>query len=614
MVEPSRFTRSGRARIALGTIACSTTLSLAATLVTPVATAQPASMTELVTSISQAQSNIDDLNLNIGDLQEKVNQALVDLKDAQGRAEQARQGAEEAKKRLESSEHAVEEARAALDEVTRSQYRGAGQSGGLDMATSGDAQKDVLDRSLYLRQRSDERRAKLDEVERARTEAANEASIQRKASQLAESTASEAEAAEAEARELLDSTSEALAEQRRERDRAQSELDSAQASIAEQRQASGSATQTGASESGGPTVAAESGETAAPATSQTAESEGSQQQSTQGQTAQPRIEASAAAPEQQVTADEVPEDVVLRVEQHAADIDPSVAQLSSETVAQALTNAAAANGESLQSEPEAGAAGAPDAPAPSFSGMSSDLNISEDTIAAAAGIIAAAAMVGATQANHTSLESPYGSSSDSEVIAAFAGGLSDALGGGAAAQVSQTSDEESASTGTTEDLNSVLPEVDSAATVSDTIQSAVGKASGSQSASSSGSIETVIARAQSAIGTPYVWGGGDANGPTTGVDGGSQAGFDCSGLVLYAFAAVGISLPHYTGYQYQRGTQVPASEAQRGDLLFWGPGGNQHVAIYLGDGTMIEAPQAGQNVQISPVRYSGMAPNAVRLL
>nr|WP_275433086.1 NlpC/P60 family protein [Corynebacterium hadale] len=577
-------------------------------MVTPVATAQPASMTELVTSISQAQSNIDDLNLNIGDLQEKVNQALVDLKDAQGRAEQARQGAEEAKKRLEASEHAVEEARAALDEVTRSQYRGAGQSGGLDMATSGDAQKDVLDRSLYLRQRSDERRAKLDEVERARTEAANEASIQRKASQLAESTASEAEAAEAEARELLDSTSEALAEQRRERDRAQSELDSAQASLAEQRQASGSAPQTHASESGSPT------ETAALATSQTAESEGAQQQSAQGQAAQPSIEASAAAPEQQVTADEIPEDVVLRVEQHAADIDPSVAQLSSETVAQALTNAAAANGESLQSEPEAGAAGAPDAPAPSFGGMSSDLNISEDTIAAAAGIIAAAAMVGATQANHTSLESPYGSSSDSEVIAAFAGGLSDALGAGGAAQVNQTSDEESASTGTTDNLNSVLPEVDSAATVSDTIQSAVSKASGSQSASSSGSIETVIARAQSAIGTPYVWGGGDANGPTTGVDGGSQAGFDCSGLVLYAFAAVGISLPHYTGYQYQRGTQVPASEAQRGDLLFWGPGGNQHVAIYLGDGTMIEAPQAGQNVQISPVRYSGMAPNAVRLL
>ena len=53
---------------------------------------------------------------------------------------------------------------------------------------------------------------------------------------------------------------------------------------------------------------------------------------------------------------------------------------------------------------------------------------------------------------------------------------------------------------------------------------------------------------------------------------------------------------------------------QRGDLIFYGPGGSQHVAIYLGDGTMIEAPQSGSNVQISPVRQSGMAPNVVRLL
>ena len=91
-------------------------------------------------------------------------------------------------------------------------------------------------------------------------------------------------------------------------------------------------------------------------------------------------------------------------------------------------------------------------------------------------------------------------------------------------------------------------------------------------------------------------------------------GFDCSGLVLYAFAAAGVSLPHYTGYQYQRGTQVNPKDAKRGDLLFWGPEGSQHVAIYLGDGTMIEAPQSGQNVQISPVRWSGMADKAVRLL
>ena len=136
-------------------------------------------------------------------------------------------------------------------------------------------------------------------------------------------------------------------------------------------------------------------------------------------------------------------------------------------------------------------------------------------------------------------------------------------------------------------------------------------------------IEAVIARAQSQIGVPYAWGGGDANGPTRGIrDGGvadsygdyNKIGFDCSGLVLYAFAGVGIALPHYTGYQYQRGTKIDPSQMQRGDLIFWGPNAEHHVAIYLGDGTMIEAPNSGSAVKISPVRWSGMSPYAVRLI
>ncbi|OFP37299.1 hypothetical protein HMPREF2990_03405 [Corynebacterium sp. HMSC071B10] len=543
-------------------------------------------MTELAANISQAQANIDRLNLNIGDLQEKVNQALVDLQDSRARAEQARRGAEEAKKRLAASEEAVVEARKALDEVTRSQYRGAGQSKSLDFAISGDDQKDVLDRSLFLRQRTEERRAKLAEVERARTEAANDEATQREASEHAASTAAEAEAAEAEVRALLDSANSELAQEQSQRDAAQLELDAAQSELDQQRaDANGDADTTESSESAEGTEGAAGTETDAPAQQQVEQTDGS---------------ALAAAPEQQVTADEVPDDVVVRVEQHAAQIDPAVASLSSETVAQALTTAATANGENLQTAPAENAESGANAAA-----MSSNLEISDEMITAAAGIIAAAAMVGSSQANHTSLDNPYGGSSNSEVIAAFAGGLSNALGGGAA-NVSPTSDDY-ASPEVSDGLASLLPEVGTAESVSDAVSNAV-------SGSNSGSIETVISRAQAMIGTPYVWGGGDANGPTTGVNGGSVSGFDCSGLVLYAFAGVGISLPHYTGYQYQRGTQVPASEAQRGDLLFWGPGGSQHVAIYLGDGTMIEAPQAGQNVQISPVRYSGMAPMAVRLL
>ena len=56
------------------------------------------------------------------------------------------------------------------------------------------------------------------------------------------------------------------------------------------------------------------------------------------------------------------------------------------------------------------------------------------------------------------------------------------------------------------------------------------------------------------------------------------------------------------------------NQIQRGDLLFWGPGASQHVAIYLGDGQMIEAPQSGSTVKISPVRYAGMTEYAVRLI
>lgn len=139
----------------------------------------------------------------------------------------------------------------------------------------------------------------------------------------------------------------------------------------------------------------------------------------------------------------------------------------------------------------------------------------------------------------------------------------------------------------------------------------------------SAKIETVISRAMSQVGTPYAWGGGNANGPTKGIrDGGNadahgdynKVGFDCSGLTLYAYAGIGITLPHYTGYQYQRGTHHPASEMQRGDLIFYGTNGHGHVAIYLGNGQMIEAPQSGSVVRVTAVRYSGMTPNVVRLV
>ena len=127
--------------------------------------------------------------------------------------------------------------------------------------------------------------------------------------------------------------------------------------------------------------------------------------------------------------------------------------------------------------------------------------------------------------------------------------------------------------------------------------------------------EYVIKRAMSQIGVPYSWGGGTAAGPSTGIDSGAgTVGFDCSGLILYAFAGVGIKLPHYSGNQYEAGRKIPTSQARRGDVIFYGPGGSQHVTLYLGNGQMLEAPYTGSNVKVSPVRTSGMTPYVIRYI
>jgi cell wall-associated NlpC family hydrolase len=126
-------------------------------------------------------------------------------------------------------------------------------------------------------------------------------------------------------------------------------------------------------------------------------------------------------------------------------------------------------------------------------------------------------------------------------------------------------------------------------------------------------VEHVIGRAMAQRGVPYSWGGGNAAGASRGIDSGAgTVGFDCSGLVLYAFAGVGIKLPHYSGSQYNMGRKIPTAQMRRGDVVFYGPNGSQHVAIFLGNGQMIEAPYTGSVVKISPLRTSGMTPFAVR--
>jgi cell wall-associated NlpC family hydrolase len=97
-----------------------------------------------------------------------------------------------------------------------------------------------------------------------------------------------------------------------------------------------------------------------------------------------------------------------------------------------------------------------------------------------------------------------------------------------------------------------------------------------------------VAAAESRVGDWYQWG---AAGPTT---------FDCSGLVLWAYAQVGVSLPHFSGAQYADTTHIPMSDLQPGDLVFPGDPG-QHVAMYVGGGMIVEAPYTGAQVHVVPM-------------
>jgi cell wall-associated NlpC family hydrolase len=93
------------------------------------------------------------------------------------------------------------------------------------------------------------------------------------------------------------------------------------------------------------------------------------------------------------------------------------------------------------------------------------------------------------------------------------------------------------------------------------------------------------------LGVPYSWGGA------------TPSGFDCSGLVMYVYAQLGISLPHYAAAQYGAGSPVSRDQLQPGDLVFFD--GLSHVGIYIGGGQMVHAPQTGDVVKIESISNFG---------
>lgn len=168
-------------------------------------------------------------------------------------------------------------------------------------------------------------------------------------------------------------------------------------------------------------------------------------------------------------------------------------------------------------------------------------------------------------------------------------------------------------------------------------------------------VDFVIARALAQRGVPFTYGGGDANGPTRGaaretpaaadpaaaaIPGGvpglnfpglappapvasplfpatpdpaaNVVGFDASGIIVYAFAGVGVKLPRSSGEMYKVGQKVLPEQALPGDLIFFGPEGTQSVALFVGNGQMLEATDSG--VAVSAVRTASMTPYLVRII
>jgi cell wall-associated NlpC family hydrolase len=112
-----------------------------------------------------------------------------------------------------------------------------------------------------------------------------------------------------------------------------------------------------------------------------------------------------------------------------------------------------------------------------------------------------------------------------------------------------------------------------------------------------------VAIAKRYLGIPYVWGGSTPTG-----------GFDCSGLVMYVYRQLGVTLDHYAAWQFLEGTRIAPQDLQPGDLVFFEPksDGPGHVGMYVGDGKMINAPHTGDVVRIVSIQGRSGYVGAVR--
>ncbi|AGP30778.1 resuscitation-promoting factor interacting protein [Corynebacterium terpenotabidum Y-11] len=513
-------------------------------------TGAEAYLADLVTRVSDTQDEVNALEGELGELRESVNKSRVDFDRSTAEAQEAQDQVTDARSRLGGSQDDLDTAQEDLDEIARSAYTQGGDASIVPLA-AGSSADDAIDRATYIRLAAEKQQAEVDRLDLARTQAANEESRLRDARNTADDLVTAAQQAQSDVEEQLNQVQEELAA------KAQSHQD----------------------------LLAEAA------------------------TAQAQLEAARAAVNQVTSDNADATSFDKRRAAEAAVTKVETTQSSTTTATEDTSGADASTDDSATTTTVA-----EESALPSATG-------SADTATGSSSAVFSQDSSGDTRRQEAidGLVDAAGAGLVAGATAAANGGnaLSAAAGAARDSAAQSYADLSDAQSGVGEDTGTLL------GTGTGTSENTGDTSSPDATGTVAEQIERVVARGMSQLGVTYAWGGGNFYGPTLGIrDGGvadsygdyNKVGFDCSGLMMYAFYAVGIELAHYSGYQYTSGTQVPVSEARRGDMLFWGSNGISHVALYLGDGTMLEAPQSGDVVKISDVRWSSAAPYAVRMI
>jgi len=535
----------------------------------------------LVNQLNVAQGALDQLTSAVALKKELANKARVDLGTAQQAAAAAATAQVSAQQQVTVAQRRIDDARRQVDQFAAGSYQQGSTVGSFSAYVGSASPEDVLARAQLLDAVSSSQLGVMDTLQRARTQSANADSEARAAKQRADT----ANAAATRAKQSADgATSAAVQAQQTQaaqsqqlelnRNKAQYAVDQARGAVAglqgqrqafEQWDAQRRAEEAAAARAAAEEAAREQAAAEAAVRQQQAEAAARQEQAA---AAARQEQAAAAARQEQAAAAARQEQAAAAARQEQAAAAARQEQAAA-AARQEQADAAAAEARAAAAEAKAAAAG----------------RLQEARAAAAERQQQAEAAASAARRASAAAERQQ----QAEAAASAARRAAAAASAPAPRALSYT------------------PPAPS------------GDGGGS---SATGDPQTVINRALSRLGARYSWGGGNYNGPTVGVRDGGVAdsygdyysvGFDCSGLMMYAFAAAGIYLPHFSGYQYTSGTQVPLSRMQPGDMLFYGDGGSEHVALYMGNGKMIEAPESGEVVKVSPVRYGGIAPYVTRM-